>query len=159
MRAKGTIARQWARFLKPIDTRTLITVQWILNVLCNDSVVVTRYGLDDPGIESWWRWDFSHPSRLVLGTSSPMYNWYWVFYRGWNGRGAALTSHPFLLLRLKEEYVYNSTILWAFKTCSRVKFTCTLCGGFLNVIWHGYCYCLSSTSIHDMCLLFQSLSN
>jgi len=29
--------------------------------------IATRYGLDDPGIEFWWRRDFPHPSRLALG--------------------------------------------------------------------------------------------
>ena len=29
--------------------------------------IATRYGLDGPGIESWWRRDFPQPSRLALG--------------------------------------------------------------------------------------------
>ena len=29
--------------------------------------IATRYGLDSPGIESRWRRDFPHPSRLALG--------------------------------------------------------------------------------------------
>jgi hypothetical protein len=33
--------------------------------------IATRYGLDGPGIESWWGWDFTHPSRLALGPAQP----------------------------------------------------------------------------------------
>ena len=63
-----------------------------------DSVVgiVTCYRLDSPGIESWWGWDFPHPSRLVLGPPSLFYNRYQVFPRGkvagaWHWQ---LTTHP-----------------------------------------------------------------
>jgi hypothetical protein len=35
--------------------------------------IATRYGLDGPGIESWWGWYFPHPSRPALGpTQSPI---------------------------------------------------------------------------------------
>jgi len=33
--------------------------------------IATHYGLDRPGIESWWRWDFPYPSRLVMGPTQP----------------------------------------------------------------------------------------
>ena len=35
--------------------------------------IVTAYGLDGPGIESWWGRDFLHLSRLALrSTQSPV---------------------------------------------------------------------------------------
>jgi hypothetical protein len=33
--------------------------------------IVTRYGLDVPGIESWWGRDFLQPSRPALGPTQP----------------------------------------------------------------------------------------
>jgi len=32
----------------------------------NSVGLATRYGLDGPGIEFRWRWDFPHPSRPAL---------------------------------------------------------------------------------------------
>jgi hypothetical protein len=42
-----------------------------------DSVVgiATRYGLDGPGIQSWWKQDFPHPSRPALGPVQPPVQW------------------------------------------------------------------------------------
>jgi hypothetical protein len=38
-----------------------------------DSVtgIATGYGLDGPGIESWWGQDFLHLSRPTLGPTQP----------------------------------------------------------------------------------------
>ena len=35
----------------------------------------TGYGLDGPGIESWWGRDFPHLSRPALGTTQPPVQW------------------------------------------------------------------------------------
>ena len=37
--------------------------------------IETRYGLDDPAIESRWRRDFSHLSRPALGPTQPPIKW------------------------------------------------------------------------------------
>ena len=37
--------------------------------------IVTRYGLDGPGIESRWRGDFPHPSRPALATTQSPVQW------------------------------------------------------------------------------------
>ena len=56
----------------------------------------TGYGLDGPGIESWWEARFSapvqtgsvaHPASCIMGTGS--------FLGVKSGRGVTLTPHPF----------------------------------------------------------------
>jgi hypothetical protein len=37
--------------------------------------IATGYGLDDPGIESWWGQDFLHLSRPALGPTQPPVQW------------------------------------------------------------------------------------
>ena len=37
--------------------------------------IATRYGLDGPGIESWWGQDFPEPFRPALGTTQPPIQW------------------------------------------------------------------------------------
>jgi hypothetical protein len=37
--------------------------------------IVADYGLDGPGIESWWRRDFSHTSRPSLKPTQPPVQW------------------------------------------------------------------------------------
>ena len=57
-------------------------------------VLVTRYGLDGPDIESRWGRDFLHPSRPVLGPTHPPIQWVpGFFFREWIGWGVALTTH------------------------------------------------------------------
>jgi hypothetical protein len=55
--------------------------------------IVTRYGLDGPGIESKWGRDFPHPSRPAVGPTQPHIQWVPGLSRGYSGRGVALTTH------------------------------------------------------------------
>ena len=65
--------------------------------------IATTYGLDGPGIESWWGQDFphmsrhpeAHPASCTMGTRS--------FLGVSCGRGMSLTPHPLLLPRSKTE--------------------------------------------------------
>jgi hypothetical protein len=72
-------------------------------------IIATRYALDGPGIESQWRRDLPHTSRPVLGPTRPPIRWVLGLSRGRSGRGVALTTHPYLALRLNEEWSYKST--------------------------------------------------
>jgi len=84
----------------------------------------TGYGLDDPGIESRWGARYSapvqtgreaHPTSCTMGTVplSPGVKR--------PGRGVDHPLHP--APRLKKEYSYTSTPLWAFVACYGVTFT------------------------------------
>jgi hypothetical protein len=44
--------------------------------------VATGYGLDGPGIKSWWGRDFSHTSRPALGPTQPPVQWILGLSRG-----------------------------------------------------------------------------
>jgi hypothetical protein len=75
------------------------TINWqiiilLLHVWGRDSIVgiVTRYGLEGPGIESWWGQDFLHVSRPAPEPTQSPVQWVPGRSRGWRrpGRG----GHP-----------------------------------------------------------------
>jgi len=65
--------------------------------------VTTRYETDDSGIEASGSDYVSHPSRLALGRTQPPLHWVPRLSRVYSGRGMAVTTHPNLEQRLKEE--------------------------------------------------------
>ena len=71
--------------------------------------IATHYGLDGPGIESWWGQDFPHPSRPTLVSTQPPTQWILELSQGVKGWGMALITHPHLATRLQKEYSYTST--------------------------------------------------
>jgi len=67
-------------------TRRIWQKQWLFCPRINPSEawysavgIATFYGLDGPGIESRWGWDFPQPSRPVLGPTQPRIQWAPVF--------------------------------------------------------------------------------
>jgi hypothetical protein len=75
--------------------------------------IATRYGLEDPGIESRWGEIFlTYPDRL-RGPPSLLYNGYRVFLGGKGGRGVMLITHPLLVPRLRKSWAIPALTLWA----------------------------------------------
>ena len=101
--------------------------------LCGPGSVVgiaTGYGLDVPGIESWWGRDFPHLSRPALGTIQPPVQWVLGLSRGAkSGRGVTLTPHPLLVPWSRKGRAVPLLPLWALwpvqslSACTRVHFT------------------------------------
>ena len=64
--------------------------------------IPTLYGLDGPGIESWWGRNFPHLSMSALGPTQPPIQRVPGLSRWESGRGVMLTIHPHLALKVKE---------------------------------------------------------
>ena len=84
------------------------------------------------GIESRWRRDSPHLSRLALGPPSLLYNGYRVFLGVKSGRGVLLTTHPLLVPWSRKSRAIPLLPLWAVRpvqslsACTRMHFTVTL---------------------------------
>ena len=95
--------------------------------------IATGYGLDGPGIEYRWGWDFPHLSRPALGplppTSCTMGTGSFPGLK--NGRGVTLTPHPLLVPWSRKGRAIPLLPLWAVRSvqslsaCTRVTFTFT----------------------------------
>jgi len=59
--------------------------------------MATSYGLDGPGIESWWGRDFLRLSRPTLGPIQPVVQGTGPFPGVKSGQGVTLTPHPLLM--------------------------------------------------------------
>jgi len=49
--------------------------------------ITTLYGVDGPGIESWWQRNFPHPSRPTLGPAQPPVQWIQDLFAGHKAGG------------------------------------------------------------------------
>ena len=71
--------------------------------------ISTRYGLDGPGTESWWRKDFGTRPERSWGSHSPLCDGYRVIPSGKAaGTWSSITTQN-LGLRLKKGYSYIPT--------------------------------------------------
>ena len=63
--------------MKQLVNRHLIKLTHVLDIVGPGSIVgiATVYGLDGPGIETWWGRDFLHLSRPALRPTQPPGQW------------------------------------------------------------------------------------
>ena len=67
--------------------------------------IATRYGLEGPGIEYWWRQDFPHLSRPAPRPIQPPVQWVpGLSQGGKGGQSVALATHPHPVSRSIEAY-------------------------------------------------------
>jgi hypothetical protein len=74
--------------------------------------MATRYGLEGPGIESRWGEIFCTYPDWLRCPPSLLYDGYRVFPGGKGGRGVMLTTHPFLVPRLRKGWAIPPLTLW-----------------------------------------------
>jgi hypothetical protein len=91
--------------------------------------IVIGYGLDGPGIESHWEWDFPHLSRPALGPKPASCTMGTGSFPGVKSSQGVTTPHPLLLPWVRKGRAIPLLPLWAiqpvqsFSACTRVHFT------------------------------------
>ena len=102
--------------------------------------IATGYGLDGPGIETWWGARFTapvqtgpgaHPASCTMGTGS--------FPGVKSGRGVTLTPHPLLVPLVMKGQSYTSTPPMGRTTCTEPQ---CLYKGALYLFYHLVYVCL-----------------
>jgi hypothetical protein len=90
--------------------------------------IATRYGLDDPGIESRWGGrDFPHPPRPAPGPTQPPVQWVPVSFPGVKRLGRGADHSPPSKRRGHERgRAIPVPTLWAFGACFRENLYLTL---------------------------------
>jgi hypothetical protein len=84
--------------------------------------MATGYGMDGPGIESWWKRNFPHKSRLALGPSQPPVRWVPDLFRGVeSGRDVTLTLTPSSAEVQKQSRAMPLLSLRAFVACKKCE--------------------------------------
>jgi hypothetical protein len=74
--------------------------------------IATRYGLEGPGIESRWGEIFRTDPDGLGGPPSLVFIGSGVLRGGKGGRRLMLTTHPFLVLRLRKSWFIPPLTLW-----------------------------------------------
>jgi hypothetical protein len=67
--------------------------------------------------------NFPHPFRPTLGPTQPPIQWVMGPFPRGKQQGCGINYPTHLGQRLRKEYSYTSTPLWAFMACSKVNFT------------------------------------
>jgi len=83
--------------------------------------IVACCGVDGSGIESQWGARFSAPVHTSHGAHPASYRMGTGTFPGVKQPGGDVDGPPHLELRLKKEYSYTTTPLWAFIVYFRVK--------------------------------------
>jgi len=78
--------------------------------------IATHYGLDSPGIESWWGQDFLHPSRMALGPNKRPIQWVPSLSQGIKHQRDGVDHQPLSSAEVKERvelHLYSTSgSLW-----------------------------------------------